>query len=82
MIPLPNLALSTSVASRSGDASAGLTTPFQYNGQFTVGSGAKATTEAATNSADAGAGMPTNTLLYVGIGVIALIAVAVLANRK
>ena len=80
MVPL-NLSASTSVASRSGDASAGLTTPLQYNGQFTVGSGASATTEAASNSAESGFG-GNNTILYVGIGVIALIAVAVLANRK
>jgi hypothetical protein len=71
---------STSIASRSGDASGSLTTPFQYNGQFIVGTGASGTTEAASNSGGGGLG-GSNTLLYVGIGVIGLIALAVLVRR-
>jgi len=69
--------VSTSVASRSGDASAGLTTPFQYNGQFIVGTGASGTTEAATNGGSQGS----NTLLYVGLAVIGLVGIAILARR-
>lgn len=80
-MPGLSASVSTSVASRSGDASAGLTTPFQYNGQFIVGSGAKGTTEAASNS-DGGLGSQSNVLLYVGIGVIGLVAIMILAKQR
>ena len=69
---------STSIASRSGDASSGIQTPLQYNAQFTVGSGASAQTAAATNGAGA-AGLADNLPLYIGLGIAAVVALAALA---
>ncbi len=79
MPPLPSV--STSVSGKSGDASSGLNSSFNYNAAFQVGGSGQQRQDAAI-AADAGAG--TNTLAYIGIGVgiLALVATVFFAARK
>jgi hypothetical protein len=68
---------STSVASKSGDAGAGLMTPFNYNGAFQVGgSGGQTQNAAATNAAGGLAG--NNLALYVGLGIAGVLGLGAL----
>lgn len=84
MNPLAALSggVSTSVASRSGDASAGLNASLQYQGAFQVGG--KGNSQSAAASQDASQGTPTqnNILLYVAIGIGALALVTAVAIRR
>lgn len=77
MIPLPSV--STSVASKSGDASGALDSSFNYNAAFQVGG-------SGSQSQDAGlsAGGSTDTLAYIGIGVgvLAIILTAISLRRS
>lgn len=77
-MPPLSLSASTSVASKSGDAGAGITTPFQYNGEFVVG-GSGTTTSKQDAGQTAGSGS-TSPLLYVAIGIAAISLI--LALRK
>lgn len=82
-MPPISASVSTSVASRSGDASSGLTTPLQYNGGFNVGSGSQ-TTAAASNGNGTGAGLASSLPLYIGLalaGVLVLGGLAIYAKR-
>lgn len=64
--------------SQSGDSQNQQDAAFQYNGAFQVGGSGSL-----SQSADSGQGMgsQSNILLYAGIGVVALIALAVLVRR-
>lgn len=76
--------VSTSVASRSGDASSGLTTPLQYNGGFNVGSGSQSTA-AASNGGTGGSSLANNLPLYIGLaiaGILVLGGLAIYAKRS
>lgn len=82
---VPGLSFSSSVASRSGDASGGLDAgqPFQYNSSFQVGgSGEQSQTQSASQTP--GGEDSTRILLYAGIGlaVLATIGLAVYIIKK
>ena len=85
MVPL-NLSASTSVASKSGDASAGLTVPLNYGGAFQVGGrgnvqDAKSTQDtSAEQSGVSKAG--NNMLVYVALGVVGLVVIVSLLRVR
>ncbi len=75
---------STSIASKSGDLSAGLTLPFQYNGAFQVGgSGSLSQSNQASQDASGSGPGGSNMALYIVGGAIALIGlVAIVSARR
>lgn len=74
---IPSANVSTSVASKSGDAQSPFDLSFQYGGAFQVGgSGSQ------TQSAQQQAGSANNIAMYVAIGVAALIALASIFNAR
>lgn len=86
MNPLASLSggFSSSVASKSGDASGKLdsTMPFQYNAAFQVGgSGKQSQDQGASQSAG---GQNGNVLVYVaiGVGVLAILGVGLALIKK
>lgn len=78
--------VSTSVASRSGDASAGLTVPFLYNAAFQVGGSGKQDLSSSASQDTSGSGLSSaggasnNALLYIGIGISAIALIVVLVK--
>lgn len=73
------LSASTSVASKSGDASSGINATFSYNGAMNTGGGSQEASAAATTGAGSN-----NVLLYVGIAAALLVGVGVMvyASRR
>lgn len=87
MNPLASLSggFSSSIASKSGDASGKLdsTQPFQYNASFQVGGSGKQTQDQGASQSTSPGGV-SNTLIYValGVGALAILGVGIALIRK
>jgi hypothetical protein len=71
------LSASTSVASKSGDLTTGYDSSFQYQGAFQVGGSGSQSQDAAAGLSSGGS----QTMQYVIIGAVALVAVALILRR-